>query len=68
MWKKRNCAMGQTTKMEIPAVCDEQLVPSFYSGFDYRTKIILVQELIIEEPSEIKEQQGFSLIWDTNLH
>jgi len=47
--------MGQTTKMKIPAVCDEQLVPSFYSGFDYRIKLILVQELIVQEPAEIKE-------------
>ncbi len=60
--------MGQTTKMKIPAVCDEQLVPSFCSGLDYRIKITFVQELIIQEPAEIKEYQGFSLIWDADLN
>jgi hypothetical protein len=48
--------MGQTTKMEIPAVCDEQLVPSFCSGLNCRIKMIL--SFLKEDIIKIRGESG----------
>ncbi len=61
MWKKKELCYGQTTKMYIPAVCDEQRVPFLCSEVDYRIKISHVQEIIIEGRPETKEYRYFRL-------